>query len=160
MLNAYAKSQIEMPESYVKLAEKNGERGYSCSEAVLLTYCGNFNLDPEIAVKLASGFGGGMGLMGETCGAVTAAFMVIGLRFGADDITDSYSRQNVLMMVAEFAERFKESLGSLNCRELCKGHSMSSPEGSKALRASGLPQKMITNAVKILEELLIENVEI
>jgi C_GCAxxG_C_C family probable redox protein len=36
-----------------------------------------------MALKIASGFGGGMGRLAETCGAVTGAFMVLGLKYGS-----------------------------------------------------------------------------
>jgi C_GCAxxG_C_C family probable redox protein len=46
---------------------------------VLSTYGPQFGLDRESAVRIAKAFGSGMG-MGETCGAVTGALMVIGLK--------------------------------------------------------------------------------
>ena len=55
--------------------------GYNCSEAIFSAYSEQLGLNRETASKIASGFGGGM-RMAETCGAVTAAFMVIGLKFG------------------------------------------------------------------------------
>ncbi len=48
--------------------------GYACSQAILIGYCDLFNLDHETALKLSTGFGGGM-CMGKTCGAVTGAYM-------------------------------------------------------------------------------------
>ena len=64
------------------------KEGFSCSMAVLGAYCEQFGLDKNLAYKVSSGFGGGMHL-DQTCGAVTGAFMVLGLKFGrtrADDI--------------------------------------------------------------------------
>lgn len=138
----------------VHKAVQKGEEGYSCAEAILVAYAGRFDLDESLAFKFASGFGGGMGLMGETCGAVTAAFMVLGLRFGAKSIYDSFDRQNTYLQVAEFAERFKAIQGSLLCRELCIGHSMSTREDVMALRKSGLPSLMIATAAEILDAML------
>jgi len=143
----------------VDIALKHGENGRSCSEAILVTYAQNFGLPRETAIRIASGFGGGMGLMGKTCGAVTAAFMVLGLRFGTDNASDIFSRQNTYMMVSEFAERFQSRFGSLNCRELCVGHSMATLEGVKKLRASGKPQKIIRDTVLLLEEIMTEHIE-
>lgn len=137
-------------------AVRSGEAGLSCSEAILVTYAGRFGLPRALAMRIAGGFGGGMGLMGETCGAVTAAFMVLGLRFGADSIEDIFSRQNTYLQVADFAERFKHSRGSLLCRELCVGHSMSTKAKAEALRKSGLPSLMIQTAAEILDDMLDE----
>ena len=55
------------------------KRGFNCSQAVLGSYCREFGLDCEQAFRIATGFGGGM-RMAETCGAVTGAFMVLGLK--------------------------------------------------------------------------------
>jgi hypothetical protein len=53
-------------------------QGLSCSQAVFSEYAGEYGLDKDAASKIASGFGGGMGRMGLTCGAVTGAYIVIG----------------------------------------------------------------------------------
>lgn len=141
---------------YANVALANGDNGFSCSEAIMTAFSKDYGLDRSLAIRLASGFGGGMGLMGETCGAITAAFMIIGLKYGTDDITDSYSRQNTYLMVAEFAERFKNIKGSICCRELCAGYNMSTPEAAKTLRESGKPREMIRAAAKLLGEMLAE----
>ena len=47
--------------------------GFSCSQAVLAAYCEQFGLDKELALKIGSGFGGGMHL-DQACGAVTGGF--------------------------------------------------------------------------------------
>ena len=54
--------------------------GYSCSQAVVSAYAEQFGLDHDTALRIAGGFGGGMGRRGEVCGALTGAFMVIGLK--------------------------------------------------------------------------------
>ena len=58
------------------------KNGFRCSQAILSTYGLQFGLDQELALKLASPFGGGMGSLGNTCGAVTGAILVIGLKYG------------------------------------------------------------------------------
>ncbi|MCX5897676.1 MAG: C-GCAxxG-C-C family protein, partial [Proteobacteria bacterium] len=44
-------------------------RGFNCSQSVLAAYAEQFGLTEELALKVAGGFGGGMGRMAETCGA-------------------------------------------------------------------------------------------
>lgn len=102
----------ENVESKISMAIENLKAGYSCSEAVLLTYGLQFGLNQELAFKIASGFGGGMGFMGETCGSVTAAYMVIGLKYGANSVKDRYSREFTYESVSNFADLFKERNGS------------------------------------------------
>ena len=70
--------------------------GFNCSQAVLSTYAQDFGLDREAALKLAAGFGGGMGRMAGTCGAVTGAFMVLGLKHGPTEAGDQTGKGNSL----------------------------------------------------------------
>ena len=53
-------------------------KGFNCAQSVLISCADILKIEEEKALRIASGFGGGMGGMQETCGAVTGAFMVIG----------------------------------------------------------------------------------
>lgn len=145
--------QSEFVNGKIKTAIENLNAGYSCSEAVLLTYGPQLGLDHELAFKIASGFSGGMGLMGDTCGAVTAAYMVIGLKFGAGSVTDSCSRALTHEFIANFADLFKERNGSIYCRDLVGGMDMSMIEGRKYIREQGKVPRIVSDAIMILEEL-------
>jgi hypothetical protein len=58
------------------------DSGFNCSQSVLTAFCNEFGLQDEPGFRIACAFGGGMGRMAKTCGAVTGAFMVIGLKYG------------------------------------------------------------------------------
>jgi len=95
--------------------------------------------------------------MGETCGAVTGAFMVIGLKYGNTKTGDDGARERTYELVGEFAKRFRSSHGSIVCRELL-GYDLSNPEERTAARKKGLfttlcPQ-LVQDAVEILEKIL------
>lgn len=114
-------------------------------------------LDHELALKVAGALGGGMARMGEQCGAVTGAFMVIGLKYGKTKTEDDGARERTYELVGEFVKRFKSRHGSICCRELL-GYDLSNPEGRKAAYEQGLfttlcPQ-IVKNATEILEEIL------
>jgi C_GCAxxG_C_C family probable redox protein len=66
----------------VDSAVSSFKEGFNCSQSVFSTYSRLFGLNHEVALKIAQGFGGGFARMGQTCGAVTGAFMVIGLKYG------------------------------------------------------------------------------
>ncbi|HUT96890.1 MAG TPA: C-GCAxxG-C-C family (seleno)protein [Dehalococcoidales bacterium] len=53
--------------SDVELAVGCFEQGFSCSQSVLATYGPRFGLERELALKVASGLGGGIGHQGGTC---------------------------------------------------------------------------------------------
>jgi C_GCAxxG_C_C family probable redox protein len=145
--------QSEYEKGKINTAIKNLKAGYSCSEAVLLTYGPQLGLDQELASKIASGFGGGMGLLGETCGAVTAAYMVIGLKYGTNIVKESFPREFTYQAVSDFAHLFKERNGSTYCRDLVGGIDMSSTEGRKHIREKGSVLKIVSDTIIILEEI-------
>ena len=53
--------------------------GLNCSQAVVTAYSEQLNYDDKLALSISCGFGGGMGRLQETCGAVTGSFMVLGI---------------------------------------------------------------------------------
>jgi C_GCAxxG_C_C family probable redox protein len=62
-----------------KEAVERFKKGFNCSQLVFGTFNEQFGLDCDTAYKAATGFGSGMRL-GGTCGAVTGAFIVLGLK--------------------------------------------------------------------------------
>jgi len=131
--------------------------GFMCSQALLSAYAEQFGLDREAALKASAAFGGGMGRMGETCGAVTGAFMVIGLKYGRTAVQDTQSHEKTNRLVKEFVDRFKSLNGSIVCRELL-GCDLSTPDGlktfvEKKLRDTLCP-KFVRDAAEIVEQLL------
>lgn len=132
-------------------------KGYNCSQAVLSTYSSQFGLDRETALKISTGFGGGMALLGETCGAVTGAFMVIGLKHGRIKEEDIQSKEITYEKVQEFANQFKSIHGSIKCKELI-GCDINTPEGINVARNQNLFKKIcpkyVKDAVEILSEIL------
>jgi len=69
-------------------------KGFNCSQSVFCAFCGDFGVDAKIGLKMACSFGAGMGYMGQACGAVTGAFMVLGLIYGQNDEEDKYSNKD------------------------------------------------------------------
>ncbi len=96
--------------------------------------------------------------MGETCGAVTGALMVIGLKYGQTISEDKAAKEKSYELVRQFAERFKvRNRGCLTCRDLL-GADISTPEGMQKLREkqafTTLCPKFVRDAAEIVEELL------
>ena len=133
-------------------------KGFNCSQAVLSSYSEQFGLDCEKAFKVATGFGGGM-RMGDTCGAVTGAFMVLGLKYGNTTAEDKKAKAKTYKKVEEYTKRFKARNDSVMCRELL-GCDLTTPEGMKEAQDKGLFSsicpRMVREAVEILEEMMNE----
>jgi C_GCAxxG_C_C family probable redox protein len=143
--------------SEAKEADSQFEKGYSCAPSVLSAYSEQFGLEKELALKIACGFGGGIGRTGRTCGAVTGAVMVIGLKRGQADLADEKSRQETHKSVKEFIEKFTALHGSVECRELI-GYDLSNPDEFESARASSDVERkcrgFVHDAALILENLL------
>ncbi len=132
-------------------------QGFNCTQAVLSSFSEEFGLDRVMAYRVASAFGGGMGHMGYTCGSVTGAFMVIGLKYGLTVTDGSQSHWEAFSAVQEFVEEFKSRNGSIVCSELL-GFDISNRAKFREAMKQGIPQKicpkLVRDAVEITEGLL------
>lgn len=142
------------------LAAQYHERGYGCAQSVLAPYAPDFGLSEEHALKLGTGFGSGMGRMCEVCGALTGAFMVLGLKYGkvfTDGNRYGNETETTYRLVAELAQKFTARNGSIYCRELI-GHDLSDPNERAKVVEAGLFKttcgKCIRDAMELLEEVM------
>ncbi len=113
------------------------QQGFICSQAVLAAYAPDFDLPYETALKIAAGFGGGMGRSGEVCGAVSGAIMVIGLHTGLIEPGNSATKENTYALTQQLIAQFKERHGSIACRDLL-GCDLGQPEGLHHAREAQL----------------------
>lgn len=94
------------------------DEGYACSQAILLGFGPALGLPEDLAEKIAVPFGGGISRHGETCGAVSGAAMVLGLRYGTGGGPNPEGKERVYQRVQEYFARFREQYGTTRCREL------------------------------------------
>ena len=132
-------------------------QGFNCSQAVAAAFAERLGVDEETCLKAAAAFGGGMGRMGQTCGAATGAYIALGLRYGAVSPQDKPAKERVYGLVRQFAAKFVERNGKILCCELL-GLDLSTPEGQRlaaerSIHAKVCP-KFVRDAAEILEEML------
>jgi C_GCAxxG_C_C family probable redox protein len=143
--------------NHVDLAVSCFREGFNCSQAVLSAFAADLGLEREAALRVAGAFGGGMGRLGETCGAVTGAFMVIGLKHGQISPADKAAKEKTYALARAFAEQFAARHGSLRCCELLGCH-IGTPEGMQLAREKGLfislCPRLVSDAAEIVEQLL------
>lgn len=146
-----------MNDSDAAVAAFNG--GINCAQAILSTYGLQYGIDKSTALKISLGFGAGMGRLSETCGAVTGAIMVLGLKHATGDSSPQEKKENAYAAVREFVRRFEERNGSVVCRKLL-GCDLSTPEGMRKAKDLDLVKKvcpkMVADAAEILDEMLAE----
>ncbi len=133
------------------------EEGFSCSQAVFTAFSGELGLDRDTSLRLSQPFGGGMAHLGEACGAVTGAFLAIGLKHGRTRAEDLAARDRTYALMRRFTEKFKALHCSIQCRCLL-GLDLGTEEGMKLAREKNLFKTLcagyVRNAAEILEELL------
>ena len=140
-------------EKALSLMQKYG----SCCSGVLAAYASEVGMDQDLAGAAGRGMAGGIGSLGNVCGAVSGAAMVIGLKTtNKDNINDVETGFKTMEIVKEFIARFEEQHSSIQCRELI-GYDISTREKS----ALAMKEKAFANcpgyvksAVTILDELL------
>lgn len=133
-------------------------QGNNCSQSVILSFTDLLGITEEVALRIASGFGGGMGRMQQTCGAVTGAFMVIGFLRGKYKEGDDEAKEKTNELIQEFSKKFTERFGSINCRGLIE-FDLNTEEGRELANEEEVFTKKCTNYVKesveLLEEILV-----
>ncbi|MDD2397426.1 MAG: C-GCAxxG-C-C family (seleno)protein [Tissierellia bacterium] len=97
---------------------KNGfgeKEDLNCAEKILwgANTAYNLGLDKE-ALKLASGFGGGMAIQ-DKCGALTAAIMVLGKLFVKERAHES---EKIKELTIELFDEYNREMSSIDCKPL------------------------------------------
>ena len=130
---------------------------FNCAQSILSSYANNYGLDIDTALRIASGFGGGMGRMQNTCGAVSGAFMVIGLKYGRGENDDIDKREKTYQVIREFSNRFQKIHGSIICKELLDCD-INTPEGKDYYDRNDFFEKKcfqyLKDSAMILEDIL------
>lgn len=131
--------------------------GFSCSQAVAAAFAEDLGLDRETALRVSQPFGGGIGRSADWCGAVTGAFLIIGLKHGRFKADDTASRDRTYGLVREFIRRFEARHEHLKCRDLL-GCDISTEEGLRTAKERDLHatlcETFVRDAARILEDIL------
>jgi len=144
-------------QGFVKTAVQNFQSGFNCSQSVFSAFAPFLGLEVQEALKIATGFGAGIGYRGEVCGAVSGAYMAIGLKHGRWKAEDIIAKENTLSLMKELDTRFIARNGSLYCNKLLEGD-ISTSEGRKKIddehKFKTLCPRFVKDATEIAEKLL------
>ncbi len=127
--------------------------GFSCSQSVLRAFAAEFDLEPDLAARIAAAFGGGVARTGRMCGAVSAGLMVIGLRYGSSSPTNRGAKEATYALVRRFLEEFTMLHQSVDCPGLL-GCDIGTPEGMQLARERNLFKTHCPEYVKDAARLL------
>ena len=108
-------------------AKANFKTGLNCAESVFEAVLSQIDtgLPPE-TLCLMTGFGGGGGLFGDTCGALVGAMAALGAVYGRREVpTDAkaateelYGTPGLYRLFNRLPNEFKQRFGSTQCRLL------------------------------------------
>lgn len=93
-------------------------KGNNCAQAVFAAFSDVTGVDNKTALYIASSFGGGMGHIGETCGAVTGMLMAAGMLLGYGENADAETKKAYYQTVKSLTDEFKAEFGELRCPAL------------------------------------------
>ncbi len=131
--------------------------GLNCAQSVVTVFSEDLNFDNLQSLNLAFGFGGGMGRLQETCGAVTGAFMVLGIYNSKKQMDLSHRKEACYSMIRKFNEQFLSIHGSTKCRTLLNCD-MNTEEGRLYMKKHNLRktvcEKCISGSVRIIRKLI------
>ena len=132
--------------------------GYNCTQSIICAYSDTAQIDRNLALKIACGFGAGMGRKQEVCGAITGGIMAIGLKYGRGENDDRRVTDLAYAKVRELMDRFAEKHGTCICRKLLNGCELTTEEGQRQFKQKDLLHKICKPCVErvagILEDIL------
>ncbi len=128
--------------------------GYNCAQSVLSVFCDDLGLSKDQALRIACGFGAGMGRKEEVCGAVSGGIMVIGLKYGRGDNDDRKTTEVAYAKVRELMDRFSQIHGSYLCRRLLNDCELLTEEGQQTFLYNDYLNKICKPCVKSVVEIL------
>lgn len=105
-------------EACLRRAELAFDSGYHCAQSALIAFAPACGLEQAEAARLAASFGGGVGGMGEICGALSGACIALGILKGNFAPGDLEGKEAHYARVKQLAERFKAVNGSVYCRDI------------------------------------------
>jgi len=126
--------------------------GYNCAQSVIIACAG----ERGDLTRAAAAFGGGMGRLQKTCGAVTGAYIFFGLNWASPGLPGEEDKLKVYERVRSFNRLFRKRNGTDLCSELL-GEDLNTDEGRARIKELRLTErvceKCITDAIEIIEGL-------
>ncbi len=94
------------------------EKGFNCAQSVALPFCEELGMPREAAMKALEGFGAGMGDRMQTCGALSGAIFVAGLKHSDGNLEAPASKAATYQYASRICRAFEAKCGSTVCREI------------------------------------------
>jgi C_GCAxxG_C_C family probable redox protein len=127
--------------------------GFNCAQSVLSSCCPELSLDRDTALRVSSGFGGGIARRQEICGALSGGILAISLKHGRGENDDRSAIDTTYGKIRELIARFESAHGSSQCRTLL-GCDLSTPEGQQFFKDNSLSATICRECVRTAADAL------
>jgi C_GCAxxG_C_C family probable redox protein len=111
-------SKAELLNQIEKSAYKYERAYHGCSQCVLRAIQDHLKVGNGATFRSASALAGGVALMGDSCGALIAGMMALGLAFGRQKGEDFAALAGSFVPAQALYIRFREEFGSCLCRDV------------------------------------------
>lgn len=135
--------------------QKMYREGYDCAQCVIHAFSDRLDADEDVIMRATTCMSMGL-LQGSVCGAVLAAFTVIGLKYGSSS-PDLGSKGLALIKREQFMAEFRKMYSGITCPELTGYDVRINEENTKAFAAGiydDFCPRLCLNVMNILERIL------
>lgn len=143
---------------HAKLAQALFMKGHNCAQSTAAAFAVDFGLEESFVLRVMAGFGGGIGGLRETCGAVSAMAFIAGLHSGAYDTDDPAAKKALYDLVKRMVLEFREQYETICCREILeRAGCVAAPDPSErtaAYYAARPCARVVASAAEIIERTL------
>jgi C_GCAxxG_C_C family probable redox protein len=125
------------------------EQGANCAQSILAVYANHKEIDDQLALRIGSGLGGGLGRKQYICGAVNAGAILISMEYGNSYLDEVNKKEKSGKKVNEFLSKIESELGDPNCSKLLN-FDISSEAGKKNAKEMGLFEDVCTKCLSVV----------
>ena len=105
-------------ESRIKKTLELQKQGYNCARAVACAYCDLVDVDERTALRATEAFGAGMGGRETTCGAISGAVFLAGMKSADGIVGAPKSKLTTYKLSKTIVDAFLQKNGTIICKEL------------------------------------------
>jgi len=116
---AQESSKEKLLDQIEKTAHDYEAKYHGCSRSVMQSLADHLKLGDSLTFKASTPLSGGVAMRGETCGALIAGVMALGIILGKESIEDEDWMESVIAGY-RLCRRFEKEIGSTSCKEIQK----------------------------------------
>ena len=135
------------------------KEGYNCAQSVLFSLSRYTDIDEDLSLRLATGFGAGMGRTQHVCGAVSGGLLAINALYGRGEKELKEKQDDVYLKVQHLIGEFEKRKKTIICRELLDGCDLLTPRGQSRFSSENMIEmchSYVRSVVEIVEEIMEE----